>query len=148
MRTVRADARNLPFPDGAFDVAFCISTLEHVGFDNRRYGYEEKPDEGGMESALTELRRVLTRDGRLLVSVPCGEPQHHGWYVQFDPAGWRSLFEQGGFSVHELEYYQHHADGWRAAPDDPPHPLVDGCLCAELRPRSAFRTLRRLLRPR
>jgi SAM-dependent methyltransferase len=147
MRTIRADVRNLPFPEGSFELAFCISTLEHVGLDNRRYGYGQAADESGMESALTELRRVLTRDGRLLLSVPCGEPQHFGWYEQLEPAGWRELFARGGFSVYELEYYQQHPDGWRAAPDDLPRPLVAGCLCVELRPHSALRTLRRLLRP-
>jgi SAM-dependent methyltransferase len=146
MRTFRADVRELPFPDGSFDVAFCVSTLEHVGRDNRRYGYAEEPHEGGMETALAELRRVLARDGRLLVSVPCGEPQEHGWYVQLDPAGWRRVFEAGGFAVFELEAYEQRPDGWRAAPEGGPHPLADGCLCAELRPRGLRLALRRLLR--
>ena len=141
MRTLRADVRSLPFRDGSFDVAFCISTLEHVGRDNRRYGYDEEPDEAGMRAALAELRRVLTRDGRLLLSVPCGEPEEHGWYVQLDPAGWRRLFKDGGFSVVELEVYEQRPDGWRAAPPDPARPLADGCLCAELRPGGSFRRL-------
>jgi SAM-dependent methyltransferase len=143
MRTIRADVRNLPFRDGSFDVAFCISTLEHVGRDNRRYGHDEKPDQGGMRAALGELGRVLDRGGRLLLSVPCGEPQDFGWYVQLDPGGWRDVFQDAGFSLVELEFYEHRADGWRAAPPDPARPLTTGCLCAELRPG---RTLRRLLR--
>jgi SAM-dependent methyltransferase len=141
MRTLRADVRSLPFRDGSFDVAFCISTLEHVGRDNRRYGFDEEPDEHGMRAALSELRRVLRRGGRLLLTVPCGEPQELGWYVQLDPAGWRRVFEEGGFSVVELEFYEQRADGWRAAPADPARPLTDGCLCAELRPGWAFRRM-------
>jgi hypothetical protein len=31
---VLADVRDLPFADGSFDLAYCISTLEHVGRDN------------------------------------------------------------------------------------------------------------------
>jgi SAM-dependent methyltransferase len=146
MRTFRADVRSLPFPDASFELAFCISTLEHIGRDNRRYGYEEEADERGMEATLAELRRVLTRDGRLLLSVPCGEPDDVGWYVQLDPARWRRVFEAAGFSIFELEFYEQRADGWRAAPESPVRPLTDGCLCAELRPRSAASTLRRLLR--
>jgi SAM-dependent methyltransferase len=141
MQTLRADVRSLPFRDGSFDVAFCISTLEHVGRDNRRYGYDDEPDEQGMRAALAELRRVLSRAGRLLLSVPCGEPQEHGWYVRLDPAGWRRLFKDGGFSIFELEVYEQRADGWRAAPADPARPLTDGCLCAELRPGGSFRRL-------
>lgn len=147
MRTVRADVRSLPFADGSFDVAFCISTLEHVGRDNERYGYADDPDEHGMLAALQELRRVLAGEGRLFLSVPCGERRDLGWYVQLDPHDWQSLFEQSGFSVFELEYYQQHPDGWRAAPADPGRPLVDGCLCTELRRRRLGSALRRLVRP-
>jgi SAM-dependent methyltransferase len=146
MRTLRADVRKLPFADASFDIIFCISTLEHVGRDNRRYGYDDNPDERGIETALGELRRVLTRHGRLLISVPCGEPQELEWYVQRDPDGWRGAFEAGGFSVVELEVYEQRAEGWRAASDQPSRPLTDGCLCAELRPRTARAAVRRLLR--
>jgi len=146
MRTFRADVRNLPFPDASFDVAFCISTLEHVGRDNRRYGYDEERDERGIETALAELRRVLTRNGRLLVTVPCGEPEDVGWYLQLDPPGWRRVFEAGGFAVFELEVYEQRAEGWQAAPEPAARPLTDGCLCAELRPRRVPAALRRLLR--
>jgi SAM-dependent methyltransferase len=47
----------LPYADGSFDRALCLDVLEHLTF-------EEQP------KALAELHRVLTRDGRLLVSVP------------------------------------------------------------------------------
>ncbi len=52
-----ADVRRLPFADGAFDVILSNSTLDH--FDSR--------DE--MLSSLRELRRVLRRDGELLLTV-------------------------------------------------------------------------------
>ena len=43
---VQADLRELPFADGAFDLAIAISTLEHVGRDNTQYGLgaEERGD--------------------------------------------------------------------------------------------------------
>ncbi len=50
LEPVQADLRELPFRDGEFDVVFCISTIEHVGQDNDRYGIE--PERGGMEKAL------------------------------------------------------------------------------------------------
>src|SRR4029077_7352647 len=62
---VVADVRTLPFEDGRFDVAFCVSTLEHVGLDNSAYGVDATRDENGQEAALRELYRVLARDGRL-----------------------------------------------------------------------------------
>jgi hypothetical protein len=35
-----ADIRALPFESQSFDVAACISTLEHIGLDNSTYGIE------------------------------------------------------------------------------------------------------------
>src|SRR5436305_56814 len=62
MQTVVADVRDLPFPDSAFDLVLCISTLEHVGRDNRVYGGGSETDGGELE-ALRELRRVTARGG-------------------------------------------------------------------------------------
>jgi SAM-dependent methyltransferase len=145
LRAVQADVRALPFADRSFDIAFCISTLEHVGRDNRRYGYENASDARGMEAALAELRRVLSRRGRLLVTVPCGQPEDHGWYVRLDAERWQRLFEDAGWTIFELEVYEHRIDGWRAVPPAPDRPSAHGCLCAELR-RSGlrFRLRRRL----
>jgi demethylmenaquinone methyltransferase/2-methoxy-6-polyprenyl-1,4-benzoquinol methylase len=50
-RTVAADGLRLPFPDGCFDAVF-------VG-----YGLRNFPD---LDAALDEMRRVLTRGGRLV----------------------------------------------------------------------------------
>src|SRR5438094_502298 len=64
IRSVVGDVRELPFPKRSFDLVFCISTLEHVGRDNSVYGLEGELDEEGIDRALGELRRVLTRNGR------------------------------------------------------------------------------------
>jgi SAM-dependent methyltransferase len=143
LRAVQADVRALPFGDRSFDVAFCISTLEHVGRDNRRYGYEDATDGRGMEAALAELRRVLARRGRLLVTVPCGRPEDYGWYVRLDTERWQRLFEAAGWGIFELEIYEQHPDGWRAVPPAHRGPTPHGCLCAELRPGGLRFGLRR-----
>ena len=112
---VIADVRDLPFEDGRFDFALCISTLEHVGRDNAVYGLEGAPDEDGHETTLHELHRVLARDGRLLLSVPTGEREDLGWHLQRAPLEWIDLFERSGFIVFEDELYLHAPDGWRSA---------------------------------
>lgn len=112
---VVADVRALPFEDGGFDLAFCVSTLEHIGSDNAVYGLEAPRDDRGHEDALRELRRVLARDGRLLVSVPTGEREDHGWHLQRAPLEWVELFERCGFVVFEDELYLHTEEGWRTA---------------------------------
>ncbi len=53
---VQADVtRPLPFADGSFDCAFCLELLEHLTTP---------------VALLAELRRVLTDEGRAVVSVP------------------------------------------------------------------------------
>jgi SAM-dependent methyltransferase len=56
---IRDVSDGLPFPDASFDHVFCIEVLEHV------------PNPYG---ALAEIRRVLTGDGVLVLSVP--NPYH------------------------------------------------------------------------
>jgi SAM-dependent methyltransferase len=140
LRTVTADVRSLPFDAGAFDVALCVSTLEHVGADPSVYGHDAEQERDGMARALRELHRVLARGGRALLTLPIGEPSHRGWYVQLDLEGWRELFGAAGFAVFEEETYDLGDAGWRAAP-----PTSARLLCVELRPqRVADRLWRRL----
>ncbi len=115
LRRIVGDVRELPVEDGAFELVLCISTLEHVGRDNDVYDVDAPRDEQGDEAALRELRRVLSRDGRLLVSVPTGERDDQGWQLQRTPAGWIDVFERAGFVVFEDELYVRDAGGWRSA---------------------------------
>ena len=149
IRTVVADVRDLPFEDGAFDLVLCISTLEHVGRDNRVYGAADEADPGGIADALEELRRVV--GGRLVVTVPCGEAEDHGWFVQLEPNAWNDAFLAAGFSVLEEEIYALGPDGWRAALDFDPAGVRYGdhasaVLCATLAPISGARRLARRAR--
>ncbi len=148
---VRADVRDLPFDEGAFDLVLCVSTLEHVGADNTGYGLEAEDDGASRLTALRELRRVLAPGGRLLITVPCGEPGDYGWFHQDDVGGWTRLFARAGFFVEEQEAYQLTDEGWQTAPDLDTRalrygdrgPAASAVLCAELSPRR----LRRLLSP-
>jgi O-antigen chain-terminating methyltransferase len=149
IRTVVADVRDLPFEDGSFDLVLCVSTLEHVGRDNRVYGAADEADPDGIADALEELRRVL--GGRLVVTVPCGEPEDHGWFVQLEPDAWNDAFLAAGFSVLEEEIYALGPDGWRAAPDFDPAGVRYGAnasavLCATLAPVSGARRIARRAR--
>jgi O-antigen chain-terminating methyltransferase len=111
---VVADVRSLPFDSGSFELVHCISTLEHVGRDNEVYEIESAREDGGDAAALRELRRVVTRDGRVLVSVPTGVEDDQGWQVVRTPEQWIELFESAGFDVFEDELYVLDADGWRS----------------------------------
>lgn len=151
METVEADVRSLPFPDGSFEQALLVSTLEHVGADNTVYGLEAESDGASRLGALRELRRVLRRDGRLLVTVPLGEPGDYGWFRQEDERGWLRLYARAGFFVEESETYELTPDGWRASRAFRARgvrygergPAASAVLCAELAPGR----LRRLASP-
>lgn len=154
LRPVVADIRDLPFDKGSFDLAICISTLEHIGRDNEIYGIGRQDDDRGAARALGSLRRALDRRGRLLVTVPCGEEQDLGWQVQLPPAKWVALFEEAGFVIFEDEIYAVGADGWASvSPFDPAGvrygergPGASAVLCAELRPASLGEKVRLAVR--
>jgi SAM-dependent methyltransferase len=82
-----SDLRTLPYRDGYFDTIVSVSTLEHVGMDNRGYGSaaEQAADaQRESEAAVRELRRALAPGGRLLLTVPYGVAEDHGGWRQFD----------------------------------------------------------------
>jgi len=151
METVEADVRELPFENAVFDQVLLVSTLEHVGADNAVYGIEAARGDDARLSALRELSRVLRRGGRLLVTLPLGEPGDHGWFRQEDEDGWTTLFARAGWFVEEIELYELRDEGWRATASFRPEgvrygergPAASAVLCAELSPGRA----RHLLTP-
>jgi len=64
LRTVRADATNLPFADEHFDVVIAAEVLEHIHEDS---------------TAIAELCRVLRPGGLLAVTVPRWWPERVCW---------------------------------------------------------------------
>jgi SAM-dependent methyltransferase len=151
MECLTADVRSLPLPDDSVDQALLVSTLEHVGADNSGYGLAAEDDPGSRVEALKELGRVVRPGGRLLVTVPLGEPGDHGWFRLDDVAGWTSLFTGAGLFVEEQEAYALSDEGWRVAPAFDPRgvgygdrgPAASAVLCTELSPGR----LRRLATP-
>ena len=151
MERLVADVRSLPLPDASVDQALLVSTLEHVGADNSGYGVDAETSPESRVDALRELGRILRRDGRLLVTVPLGEPGEHGWFRLDDVGGWNGMFASAGLFVEEQEAYELGPDGWRPAPAFDAQgvgygdrgPAASAVLCSEL---SAGR-LRRLATP-
>jgi len=114
LRSHVADVRNLPFAADSFDVAICISTLEHVGMDNAKYSVQSGG--GGDVSALRELGRVARI---VLVTVPAGGDEDMGWQRQYAPSTFRRVVDEAGLAVKRLDVFAHDpVSGWSPAAED------------------------------
>ncbi len=67
--TGSADLLKLPFDNESINSLSCMHVVEHVGLG--RYGDPLNPD--GDLRAISELKRVLSREGNLLFVVPLGK---------------------------------------------------------------------------
>jgi len=142
MHRVRADLRGLPYRKGAFDLIFCVSTIEHVGFDNTRYGLPfQQKDAGAASGSLLEMARILHPNGRLLISVPFGRREERGWMFQFDADSWEELIRESPFTIAEQETFRLEPEGWEGVKDPRSMQLLSygdevpaarGVLCAVL----------------
>ena len=86
------DARQMTFPDEAFDLIYSISTVEHI------------PDDGD-SAAVKDLFRVLAPGGRLLLTVPWAAEAVHE-YVAPDYIYWSDFSTSAGEKV----FYQRRYD--------------------------------------
>ena len=84
------DGRMFPFSDNAFDAVLCIEVLEHT------------PDPPQL---LAEIRRVLTSEGRLVLSVPWSARRHHipHDYFRFTREGLVVVLSENGFCIDRLD---------------------------------------------
>jgi alginate O-acetyltransferase complex protein AlgJ len=113
---VFADLRALPFRDGWFDTVVSLSTLEHVGMDNAFYGVGDAPApdaDAAVGHAARELRRITRPGGRILLSVPYGRREDHGWFRQFDADDLSRLIAAFEASSHTVSLFAHAPSGWQ-----------------------------------
>jgi len=113
------DLRSLPFRDGWFDYIISISTLEHIGMNNIFYTKGRKSLElnvGDYLSVVLELRRVLKPAGRLLITVPFGRYENHGWLQQFDREMVENILRVFSPCRYDIAYYRYNGElGWNVA---------------------------------
>lgn len=114
-----ADLRELPYRDGWFDVTISLSTVEHIGLDNRIYGAAagavEMASNPGAEAqrAMRELHRVTRSGGTLLLSVPYGTRSNRGWFRVLDGDDLAQLTGVEGWTPTSTRVFRAFREGWR-----------------------------------
>lgn len=117
-QSVKADITAHPFHDGEFDQIWCISTLEHFGMDNSVYTHAFKRDISLAAEALREMTRMLKPGGHMLITVPYGRFEDHGWHITYDDDHWARLLEPLRKNHEVKEWFFRHTfkAGWRNVP--------------------------------
>lgn len=76
------------FNNNYFDVITCISTLEHIGFDNKIYQTtlknEMKKNNESYLQVIKNFKLLLKKNGTLLLTIPFGKHQKFEDLQQFD----------------------------------------------------------------
>jgi SAM-dependent methyltransferase len=141
------DVRTLELPVARYDIATCISTIEHIGFDeathadpktafarsSTREGVDLHRDASVNHDVIAQLGRALKPGGVLLISVPMGRggpvllQDSLGLYCaqwEYEAVSWREIVEAPGFDVIDQRFGRLEADGtWRWV--DGPADLAD-----------------------
>ncbi|MDD5327095.1 MAG: methyltransferase domain-containing protein [Phycisphaerae bacterium] len=120
------DLRQVPFRDNWFDEICTISTLGHIGMDNRIYTKKEGSGQIGLEAekAVKELIRVLQPGGKILASVVFGKHQLIDWNgspfaEQFDSVLLKSLLNVfSSCSSISTSFYIYTKNGWNISTEE------------------------------
>ncbi|AFY90009.1 MULTISPECIES: methyltransferase domain-containing protein [Chroococcidiopsis] len=115
---VLGDVRSLPFINNYFEQITCISTIEHVGMNNQRYGATVEHNPEDYIVALLEMKRVLKNSGALLITVPFGTYEDFGWFQQFDETMVNRIVEAFVPTEHSITYYKYTDKGWNLCSSD------------------------------
>lgn len=111
---VRADLLQSCFRTNAFDLILCVSTIEHIGRDNTRYGLDQEHGEPDPDhEAIRAMASWLAPGGRLLLTVPFGRFEDHGWLINYDMEHLDSLIAASDLDRLELTFFGWRPGGWR-----------------------------------
>jgi len=106
-RVVKGDIRQTIFKNNFFDAIFCISTLEHVGMDNKIYNQPTEANANSQLQAMKEMYRILKPRGKLFLTVPFGKYFNYNWFIQYDLQSLAHIVIQSNFITKKLQTYSY-----------------------------------------
>ena len=112
--SIRGDIARTGFADDSFDLVWCISALEHFGMDNSGYTDSFSQNRDLAVIAIKEMHRVVKPGGTILVTVPYGQYEDHGWLLNYDQKHLNELLSavRAKSTVRELYFRHTSGDGW------------------------------------
>jgi len=111
------DIRDLAFKDHAFDKVICVSTLEHIGMDNSRYGAACEHDPDSYVRAVQEMLRVLRPGGSLFFSFPVAADRAPTWFRFFSLEEIRKIASLLSECKVDINYFIYQL-GWRQSEEN------------------------------
>jgi SAM-dependent methyltransferase len=116
---VYEDLRETCYRDNFFDWIICLSTLEHIGFDNSFLYTQDKSrkekDINAYQTALKEFHRILKPGGMLYLSFPFGKYLDHGWFQVFDASMVDNVIDVFSPSAVKEDHFRYEPDGWHVS---------------------------------
>jgi len=100
LNCVIGDIRETNFQDSFFDIVLAVSTIEHIGLG--RYG--DLIDKEGDVNAMKEIRRIMTNEGTLLMTVPFGRKSISKLHRVYDDVLIQILLNK--FKIEKVEYFK------------------------------------------
>lgn len=135
VKVMIGDIRSIDLPKDHFDAVTCISTIEHVGFDEpsktlpnsafeRKYDASEVNyirDHDTNRNVLDNLHKTLKPKGKLLISVPMGKGgailtrDSLGFYcaqMEYNTESWNEIVGHKGYALEEQRFFRLTDLGW------------------------------------
>jgi len=106
LKCLVGDVRKTSFEKGFFDCVIAVSTLEHIGLG--RYGEWLEPD--GDITAVSEISRIMSINGALLVTLPFGKGEVFPSHRVYNQQRLQTILE--GFRVKREDYYARNQSGF------------------------------------
>jgi len=134
---VVADVRRPALLPASIDLILAISVIEHIGRDNQQY-FRRPLD--GLDSnadfeAVRSLAALLRPNGTLLLTVPFGNEENHGWFIQYNSARLHALLQASGLVLIDAEFFQYR-NGWQGPVS--PNTLAHSCYRVDAHSASAI----------